>query len=213
LLQRSAWWPGYVSCIASRSSDAGHGQVDVDGDPAAQAAEVPAKRKPRLVADDLEDDVLAVRQIGDAAGPRPCLLDHSRNRALDGAGGHTARLLPALVPLGERPVAWDQPFELLVGRREDCFVRVCRPDAVAALDRVRVRGGLARQHPRLRAQPDDLVAQPAVLELLEQRVGVADERARLRRRRRVDRRRELRSPKYASTIPSTCRPTCRPSRR
>ena len=70
--------------------------------------------------------------------------------------------------------------------REDGFVGVGRPHAVAALDLVGVRAGLARQHAGVGAQADHLVAQPAVLELVEQSLRGGDERPRLDRRLRVD---------------------------
>ena len=49
--------------------DRGDGQVDVDRDPAPQAAEVLAEREPRLVVDDLDGDVLALRKLDES--PRP----------------------------------------------------------------------------------------------------------------------------------------------
>jgi hypothetical protein len=86
------------------------------------------------------------------------------------------------VALGQRAVAGEQLLELLMRLREDRLVGVGRPHAVAPLDLVRVRDGLAGEHAGVCAEPGDLVAQPAVLELVEQRVGVGD------KRRRVDRR-------------------------
>ena len=62
------------------------------------------------------------------------------------------------VALAQRPVAREQLLELLVRGGEDGFVGVGRPDAVAALDLVGVRAGLARQHAGVGAQADDLVA-------------------------------------------------------
>ena len=97
--------------------------------------------------------------------------------------------------------------------REDGFVGVGRPHAVAALDLVGVRAGLARQHAGVGAQADHLVAQPAVLELVEQRLCVGDERPRVDRRLRVDRRRQLRRAEVRVDDPSTWRPSCSPSRR
>ena len=76
--------------------------------------------------------------------------------------------------------------------REDRFVGVGRPDAVAALDLVGVRRRLAGEHAGVRAQADHLVAQPAVVELVEQGLRVGDERPRLDGRRGLDRRRQLR---------------------
>ncbi len=75
---------------------------------------------------------------------------------------------------------------------EDGFVGIGRPHAVAALDLVGVRAGLARQHAGVGAQTDHLVAQPAVLELVEQRLGGGDELSRVDRRLRVDGGRQLR---------------------
>jgi hypothetical protein len=63
---------------------------------------------------------------------------------------------------------------------------VDRPHAVAPVDLVGVRAGLARQHAGVGAQADDLVAEPAVLELVEQRLRGGDKRPRLGRRLRVD---------------------------
>ena len=68
-------------------------QVDVDGDPAAQVAEVVVERQPGLVAHDLQDDSFAVRQIDQVARPRARLRDHRRDRALDLLRGHEHRAL------------------------------------------------------------------------------------------------------------------------
>ena len=100
--------------------------------------------------------------------------------------------MPALVALGQRPVAGEQLLELLVRGREDGFVGVGRPHAVAPLHLVGVRAGLACEHAGVGAQAGHLVAQPAVLELVEQRLGGGDERARVDRRLRVDGGRQLR---------------------
>src|SRR2546430_16991514 len=56
---------------------------------------------------------------------------------------------------------------------------------------VGIRPGLARQHARVGAQPDHLVAQPAVLELVEQRLCGGDDPPRVDRRLRVDGSRQL----------------------
>lgn len=69
-----------------------------------------------------------------------------------------------------------------------------RPHAVAAVDLVGVRDRLARQHAGVRAQPDDLVAQPAILELVEQRLRGGDDRPQLHPRLCVDGGRQLRRP-------------------
>ena len=100
--------------------------------------------------------------------------------------------MPALVTLGQRPVAGEQLLEPLVRGGEDGFVGVGRPHAVAPLHLVGVRAGLARQHAGVGAQADHLVAQPAVLELVEQRLCLDDERSRIDRRLRVDGGRQLR---------------------
>jgi len=81
---------------------------------------------------------------------------------------------------------------LLVRRSEDGFVGVGRPDAVAALRLVGIRAWLSRQHARVRADADHLIAQPAVLELVEQRLCGGDEGSRLDRRLGLDRRHQLR---------------------
>ena len=167
-------------------------EVDVDGDPAAQVAEVGAVRPPGLVAHDLEDDSFAGRQLDQVARPRARLLDDRRDRALDLLGGHEHRVSPALVPLGQRPIAGEQLLELLVRGCEDGFVGVGRPHAVAALHLVGVRAGLACQRAGVGAQADHLVAQPAVLELVEQRFCSGDECSRFDRRLRVDGGRQLR---------------------
>ena len=99
---------------------------------------------------------------------------------------------PALLALGQRPVAGEQLLEPLVRGGEDGFVGVGRPHAVAPLHLVGVRAGLARQHARVGAKADHLVAQPAVLELVEQRLGAGDELRRVDRRLRVDGGRQLR---------------------
>ena len=166
-------------------------QVDVDDDPAAQVAEVAAERPPGPVADDLQDDAFAIRECDQTARPRARLFDHRRHRALHLLGGHADRVLPALVPLGQRPVAREQLLEPLVRGREDGFVGVARTHAVAPLHLVGVRAGLARQHARIRVQPEHLVAQPAVLELFQQRLRGGDERPRVDRRLRVDGSRQL----------------------
>ena len=49
--------------------DGRHREVDVDGDPAAQVAEVVVERQPGLVAHDLQDDSFAGRQLDQAARP------------------------------------------------------------------------------------------------------------------------------------------------
>jgi hypothetical protein len=75
---------------------------------------------------------------------------------------------------------------------EDGFLGVGRPHAVAPLHLVGVRAGLAGQHAGIGAQADHLVAQPALLELVEQRLRLDDECPRINRRLRVDGGRQLR---------------------
>jgi hypothetical protein len=79
-----------------------------------------------------------------------------------------------------------------VRRSEDGFVGVGRPHAEAAVRLVGERAGLACQHAGVGAHSDHLVAQPAVLELVEQGFCSRDERSRLEGRLGVDSRRELR---------------------
>ena len=69
---------------------------------------------------------------------------------------------------------------------EDRLVRVDGANAVAPLDLVGVRAHLAREHPGVGVQPDDLVAQPAVVQLAEEAFRAGDEHARVDRRLCVD---------------------------
>jgi hypothetical protein len=94
--------------------------------------------------------------------------------------------------LGQLPLTREQLLEPLVRGGEDGFVGVGRPNAVAPLDLVGVRVGLAGQNAGVGAHADHLVAQPAVVELVEQRLSLGDERPRLGRRLRVDGGRQLR---------------------
>ena len=169
-----------------------HREIDVDGDAAAQAAEVFAERQPGLVAHDLHDNSFAVRQLDQATHPRARLPDDGRDRALDLLGRHKDRVSPALVTFGQRLVTGQQLRQSVVRGREDGFVGIGRPHAVAPLDLVGVRAGLARQHAGVGAQADHLVTQPAVLELVEQKLCGGYERPRGDRRLRVDSRRQLR---------------------
>ena len=75
---------------------------------------------------------------------------------------------------------------------EDGFVGVGRPHAVVALHLVGVRAGLACQRAGAGAHAHHLVAQPAVLELVEQGFCSCDECSRFDRRLRVDGGRQLR---------------------
>ena len=83
--------------------------------------------------------------------------------------------MPALVALGQRPVAGEQSLEPLVRGREHGLVGAGRPHAVASLHLVGVRTGLAREHAGVGAQADHLVAQPAVVQVVEQGLRGGDE--------------------------------------
>ncbi len=174
--------------------DGRHREVDVDRDPAAQVTQVLAERQPGLLANDLEDDALSVRELDQAARPRAGLLDDRPDDGLDLVGRDPYRAFPALVPLGERSVPGQEPLQPLVRGREDRLVGVRRSHAVAALDLVGVRERLACQHAGVGAQADHLVAQPAVLELVEQLLCGGNERPRLGGRRSLDLRRPLGRP-------------------
>ena len=186
------------------------GRLDVHGDLAAQVAEVGAERHPGLVANDLQDDAFAVRQLDESTRPDARLVDDRRGRALDLLSWHADRLFPALVALGQRSLAGEQLLEPLVRRGEGGFVGMRRPHAVAALHLVGVRAGLPCQHAGVGSQADDLVVQPAVLDLAEQRLCVGDECPRLDRRLRVDGGGELRRPEVgvddAVDVPADLQP-------
>ena len=142
---------------------AGRRHVEVDDDPAAEVAQVVVERPPGLVADLPRLERLARRQVDEpavrraarraarSAGHRPL----SGRRCRLAARPRSARRAPR--PAGARRAARGRP------RRPRCAR--ARPDAVAALDLVGVREPLAGEHARVGAQPERLVAQPAVLEL------------------------------------------------
>jgi hypothetical protein len=119
-----------------------------------------SERKPGLVAHDLQDDFFAVRQLDETTGSGARLGDDGRHRALDLLGRHDDRVLPALVRLRRRLVAWEQLGESLVRGRGDGFAGVGRPHAVAPLDLVGVRKGLARQRAGVGAQADQWSRSP-----------------------------------------------------
>jgi hypothetical protein len=167
--------------------DRGHRHGHVDRDAAAQVAEVRVVPEPRYVPDDLQLDALAVGQLDEIEALRPRLGDDRGDRGPDPVGGYPDRLLPAPVPRRQRPGAGQQRVEPLVRGGEDGLVGAGRADAVAALDLVGVRAVLAGQHAGEGTQAGDLVTQPAVGQLAEQRFGVGDEYRRVHRRRRLDR--------------------------
>ena len=130
-----------------------HGQVGVDGDPAAQVAEVVVEARPRLVGDEVEVDVLAVGQP-ERAGR--CARGSPRR----------ARRWPAAA---SRPARPGPPARRCTARRADrCRAGPRRgrggrprtsssstmrgPHAVAALDLVDEGDGLAGELLRRRAQ-------------------------------------------------------------
>ena len=76
-------------------------------------------------------------------------------------------------------------------RGEYVLVGEDRPHAVAALDLVGVRDRLAGQHAGVGAQAGDLVAQPAVLERVEERLRLGEERRGVGERLGCDRRCQL----------------------
>ena len=68
------------------------------------------------------DDALAVRQIDEGASVSARLLDRRPSPSLDLLGRDEHRLAPALVTLGQRPVAGEQLLELRVRGREHRLV-------------------------------------------------------------------------------------------
>jgi hypothetical protein len=75
---------------------------------------------------------------------------------------------------------------------EDALVGESRPHPVAPLHLVRIRAGLACQHAGVGSETDHLIAQPAVLELVEQLLCGGDEHPGLDGRLGVDGGRQLR---------------------
>ena len=65
---------------------------------------------------------------------------------------------------------------------EDVLVGVRRTNAVASLHLVGIRAWIAGQHSRVGAQADHLIAEPAVVDVVEQGLGGRDELAWLDRR-------------------------------
>jgi hypothetical protein len=86
-----------------------------------------------LVVHHLQGDPFAGRQLEQTTCPDARLLDRRCEGALDVLGRHPDRVFPALVPLGQRPVAGEQFLEPLVRGSEDGFVGIAWPHAVAAL--------------------------------------------------------------------------------
>ena len=75
---------------------------------------------------------------------------------------------PALVAVGEIALPGKQLRQLGVRSLEDVLVGVDGSDAEAPLDLVGVRAGLAGEHSRVGTETDHLVAQPSVLELVQE---------------------------------------------
>ena len=82
---------------------------------------------------------------------------------------------PRLPPFEQRPVAGEELVELGVRGLVDGERGSHGTHAVAGLDLVGIRQLLAGQHARVRRAPGDLVAQPAVRNLGEQRLPVGCE--------------------------------------
>ena len=81
--------------VAERGAE--HGQVGVDGDPAAEVAEVVVEAGPRLVGDELEVDVLAVGQAEQRVGARAEVVGQRVDRGVELVDGHRLRLAPGHV--------------------------------------------------------------------------------------------------------------------
>ena len=134
----------------------------------------------------LELDRLAARKVDDSLGERPGLGDDRLQQALDPLRRDAARRAPLLVALSQRAVAGQQLVERGVGRLEHGLVGVLGPVAVAPLSLVAERQPLAGQEAGVGVDAEHLVAQPAGLELVEQRLGVGDQRLRGGRRLGLD---------------------------
>ncbi len=150
--------------------------VDVEDDAAAQVTEVVVEGPPGLVGDRLEDHILAGREAEQdlfraAAHQRQELLEHGdRDVARD-----EVQVAPGVAALAQRPVAGVQLVELRMHLRVDVLRDLRGPHAVRAFDLVAVGQLVAREHVGVRGAALHLVAQPAVGQLVAQRVGVGRE--------------------------------------
>src|SRR5438045_1081071 len=86
----------------------GERKIDVDGDAAAQAAEVCTERQPWLVAHDRYESSLVLWQLDQAARPRTRLRDEASECALDQMRWHDDRGAPPRVTLSQRRVTGQQ---------------------------------------------------------------------------------------------------------
>ena len=151
LQQRSVWWPGIrLVHRDAEQLERGDRQVDVDGDPAPEVAEVLAERQPGLAAHQLQDDSFACRELDQVGGLRARFLDHSSDHGLDVRGGTrkepptagSARPASRLPGAARSSCSW--------ARREERFVGERRSHAVAPFDLVGVRRGTRRPTHRRR---------------------------------------------------------------
>jgi len=149
-----------------------HGQVDVDGHPTAQPAQVVVEARPRPVADELPVDVLAVGQAEEVARAGAEVVGQRRHRCLERVDRRHLRLTPGDVARRERSRAGHHLVEDAVGRRERVLGNALRPHAVAGLDLVGVADRVTGELRGRRPQTVHLGAQPPPPRRLEVGVGV-----------------------------------------
>ena len=187
--------PGVLEVVAGVRLVGQHGeqvrrpdrQVGVEVDAAAPPAVVPVVAAPGLVADERDDQVLAVgeaeerrrRDAGSPAGGR-------RRRRRTRSTGIVKPSSQAAIRAGERPVPGQQRLELRRGGVEDRLGRAGGLVVEAGADVLEVGQAVAGQRARLRLEGDELGVEPAAPvglvhlggEARAERGGVVDEAGR-----------------------------------
>ncbi len=138
-----------------------HREVGVDHDPAVQITEVVVEPGPRLVLDEVEVDVLALRQAEQALGAVTEVVSERVDRGRDLVARHRLRLAPRDQPLTERTASGQDGVDAPGGRRDRVVVDAGRANPVAPLHFVEEADGLAREPLRRHEQPVHLTAHPS----------------------------------------------------
>ena len=161
-------------------------QVDVDADRGTQAAGVLVEGHPGLAPHVLHVEALAVRQPEQPPGLAAGLLDHGVDQRGDAVTPGPASPAPSPGSAREWALARKQLLELVVRRVQGRLVGAGGFDAEAGGDLVAVAPALAGDHPRAGAKAGDLVAEPPVVELVEQSVTLGHQLGRRGRLLAVD---------------------------